>query len=113
MKNLNFDFNSLIAEMRAGTTQEEIANSFATTLNEASALYSKELAKKKEEEAKRKEETAKKMELAEKVAEFYNTFYPEVFIGKASAKSIVEACDMVVKLPKNFFDNPLFHIFNL
>lgn len=117
--NFNFDVNTIAQALRDGSSQEEIANSFAAILNKASATV-------KQERAIQKQKENEKMKMAEIVAEFYNTYYPEMFAGsdKATADAIIKACESIkniavaankitAKIPKSSAENPLFHIFDL
>ena len=122
MSKYNIDANVIAQALRGGCSQEEIANMFAAALNQASATVQQERAIQKQAEAN-------KMKAAGAVADFYNTYYPEMFGGneKATAETIIKACEAVKKMthqaneiasklkldPKNAVENPLFRIFNL
>ena len=122
MSNYNIDTNVIAQALRNGCSQEEIANMFAAALNQASATVQQERAAQKQNEAN-------KMKAAEAVANFYNTYYPDMFGGKekATAETIIKACESVKKMaqqaneianklkldPKNIVENPLFRIFSL
>lgn len=122
--NYNIDLSVIAQALRDGVSQEEIAKSFATALNEASAAIKAEKAKKEEEARKAAENEKKKFQHAQMVADFYNTYYPEMFPndgkGKATAEAIIKACEAVKKLasipvsmPKFSEAGPLSGIFGL
>lgn len=120
--NYNIDLSVLAQALRDGVSQEEIAKTFATALNEASAVIKAEKAKKEEEARKAAENEKKKLQHAQMVADFYNTYYPEMFPGKdkATAETIIKACDAVKKIasipvtmPKFSEAGPLSGIFGL
>ena len=89
MKN-SFDANLLYQMLKNGSTQEEIAAAFAESLNTAAKRY-------KEEEGDYK----KKLEKAKVVAEFYNSYYPNLGI---SAEEIIRQAEEAKKLVDNFAD---------
>lgn len=121
MSNYNISVDVLAQALRDGASQEEIANMFAGALNKASATVKQERAQKE------KEQNETKMKAAQIVADFYNTYYPNMFPGeeKATAEAIVKACDSIQKIvvstdeiakkigPNRLVENPLFRIFNL
>lgn len=127
--NYNIDLSILAQALRDGVSQEEIAKSFATALNQASAEIKAEKAKAEEakrlaEKAKREKEAleAKKLQHAQVVADFYNTYYSEMFPGdeKATAEAIIKSCEMIkkiatipVNMPKFSEINPFSGIFGL
>ncbi len=119
--NYTFDVNVITQALRNGASQEDIANAFAASLNQASATV-------KQERAAQKQKDEAKMKAAQMVADFYNTYYPEMFPGeKVTAETIIKACESIKKIavsaneiankiaidPKNPVENPLFRIFNL
>lgn len=118
MSNYNISVDVLAQALRDGVSQEEIANMFAGALNQASTTVKQERAQKENEA---------KMKAAQVVADFYNTYYPNMFPGeeKATAEAIIKACDSIQKIVvstdeitkkvgSNFsVENPLFRIFNL
>lgn len=121
MSNYNISVDVLAQALRDGASQEEIANMFAGALNKASTTVKQERAQKE------KEQNEAKMKAAQVVADFYNTYYPNMFLGeeKATAEAIVKACDSIQKIvvstdeiakkigPNRLVENPLFRIFNL
>ena len=123
MSNYNISVDVLAQALRDGASQEEIANMFAGALNKASITVKQERAQKEKE----KEQNETKMKAAQVVADFYNTYYPNMFLGeeKATAEAIVKACDSIQKIvvstdeiakkigPNRLVENPLFRIFNL
>lgn len=120
--NYNIDLSILTQALRDGVSQEEIAKTFATALNQASAAIKAEKAKKEEEARKAAENEKKKLQHAQMVADFYNTYYPEMFPGKdkATAETIIKACDAVKKIatipvtmPKFSEGGPLSGIFGI
>lgn len=107
--NYNIDYSNIAKALRDGISQEDIAKTFAAALNQASAEIKAEKAKAEEakrlaEKAKREQEAleAKKLQHAQLVADFYNTYYPEMFPddgkGKATAETIIKACETVKKI---------------
>ena len=105
--NYNIDYSVIAKALRDGVSQEDIAKTFAAALNQASAEIKAEKAKAEEakrlaEKAKREQEAlnAKKLQHAQVVADFYNTYYPEMFPSKdkATAETIIKACDAVKKI---------------
>ena len=66
--NYNIDLSILTQALRDGVSQEEIAKTFATALNEASAAIKAEKAKKEEEARKAAENEKKKLQHEEKMA---------------------------------------------
>lgn len=121
MSNYNISVDVLAQALRDGVSQEEIANMFAGALNQASTTVKQERAKKE------KEQNEIKMKAEQAVADFYNTYYPNMFLGdeKATAENIIKACDSVQKIvvsadeiakkidSNRTVENPLFRIFNL
>lgn len=91
--NYSVDANVIAQALRNGISQEDIANTFAAALNQASAAI-------KQERALQKQKEANKMKAAQAAADFYNTYYPELFPSneKATAESIIKACDSVKKI---------------
>ena len=83
MKN-SFDANLLYQMLKNGSTQEEIAAAFAECLNTAAKRY--------------KEEDKKKLEKAKAVADFYNSYYPNLSI---TAEEVIQQAEDA----KKFFDN--------
>ena len=86
MKN-SFDANLLYQMLKNGSTQEEIAAAFAESLNIAAKRY-------KEEEGDHK----KKLEKAKAVADFYNSYYPNLSI---TAEEVIQQAEDA----KKFFNN--------
>ena len=123
MSNYNISVDVLAQALRDGVSQEEIANMFAGALNQASITVKQERAQKEKE----KEQNETKKKAAQVVADFYNTYYPNMFLGeeKATAEAIIKACDSIQKIVvstdeiakkvgSNFsVENPFFRIFNL
>ena len=120
--NYNIDYSVIAKALRDGVSQEDIAKTFAAALNQASAEIKAE--KAKAEKAKREQEAlnAKKLQHAQVVADFYNTYYPEMFPGKdkATAETIIKACDAVKKIasipvtiPKFSEEGPFSGIFGI
>ena len=112
---MEFNAEILMRELRNGASQEEIANAFATALNKASSTIKAERMKKEEEARKNAEIEKKKIQHAQVVADFYNTYYPEMF-GKetVTANTIIEACDSIHKITSKITVNsPLFKFLNL
>ena len=116
MSNYNISVDVLAQALRDGASQEEIANMFAGALNKASITV-------KQERAQKEKENETKKKAAQVVADFYNTYYPNMFPGKekATAEAIIKACDSIQKIDEiakkvgsNFsVENPFFRIFNL
>ena len=86
----------------------------------AKAEENKRLAEKAKKELEALK--AKKLQHAQVVADFYNTYYPEMFPGKdkATAETIIKACDAVKKIasipvtiPKFSDGNPFSDIFGI
>lgn len=123
MSNYNIDVSVLAQALREGASQEDIANLFASALNQASATVKQEKAKKEEEAQLQK----KKNQHAQLVADFYNTYYPEMFDKeKATADTIIKACESIKKIavsanelamklsdPKNIENSPFSRFFSL
>lgn len=93
--------NTLLDALRNGATQEDLANAFAKDLNEAKAIYNKEMAeKRKRDEQKRKEEMAKKERQkeqrkdAEYVLHYLQKYYPTLY-SKATVDDIIQGIDTV------------------
>lgn len=121
--NYTFDVNVITQALRNGSSQEDLANAFAASLNQAAATV-------KQERALQKQNEANKLKAAQAVADFYNTYYPELMGDKkVEPQTIIDACESIKKLanstnellskvqskiePKNAVENPLFRIFNL
>lgn len=127
MSNYNIDVSVLAQALREGASQEDIANLFASALNQASATVKQEKAKKEEEARKTAELQKKKNQHAQLVADFYNTYYPEMFDKeKATADTIIKACESIKKIAvsanelvmklsdlKNIENSPLSRFFSL
>lgn len=96
MSNFNIDIAVLAQALREGASQEDVANAFATALNQASATV-------KQERAIQKQKEADKAKAAQAVADFYNTYYPEMFGGKekATGETIIKACDTVKQMAES------------
>ena len=99
MKN-SFDSNLLLRMLNEGHTQEEIAEAFAASLNEAAKRYKKESQKEKE-----------KLAAAEAVANFYKTYYPEIS-NVVTAKDVIAGMESAKSLMTGEFGKLNFDIFN-
>lgn len=127
--NYNIDYSAITKALRDGVSQEDIAKTFAAALNQASAEIKTEKAKEEEakrlaEKAKREKEAleAKKLQHAHVVADFYNTYYSEMFPGdeKVTAETIIKTCETVkkiatipVSMPKFSEGGPFSNIFGI
>lgn len=85
----NFNSKTMAELLMSGKTAEELAKDFSASLNTAQAEVKRQ--KAKEEEAKTT--LMKKKQQAEIVADFLNTYYPEVVKTKITAEEVIEMLD--------------------
>lgn len=92
---MNFNKDALLQELKNGISEEELAQRFANSLNEAAAAYAKQLNAQKN-----------KLEEAKKVADFLNKYYPFLFSEKISNKEVIMLLDDIDKSISNFTMRP-------
>ena len=99
---MNFD-SIILNALREGSSQEDIARIFSQSLNKNAAIIKEEQTKKN-----------KKLKAAEAVADFYNTYYPDMLCGHTlTAEDVIAASvsigNISIKTPK--FLNEFFEKF--
>lgn len=89
-----FNYEDILAQMKSGTTPEDIAKAFTKSLNEAIAVQEKE-AKAKEAEAKMVAEKRADADAIGKALSAYMKKYHKVDCAPLSGEDVMSLVDMV------------------